>query len=139
MTRMLSSRPYLLRALYEWINDNGMTPHLLVNAGYPRVDVPKEYVQDERIVLNISPSAVQDLVIDNEWVFFEARFSGLSRTIQVPVSAVMAIYARENGQGMAFGGEPGQGDSTPPPDDEPQKHADSTGQKKSRPDLKVVK
>ncbi len=138
MTRMFSSRTYLLRALYEWTNDNGMTPHLLVNAGYPGVDVPKEYVQDERIVLNISPSAVQDLVIDNEWIFFEARFSGLSRTIQVPVSAVIAIYARENGQGMAFGGEPGQGDSAPPPD-EPQKHADSTGQKKSRPDLKVVK
>lgn len=139
MTRMLSSRPYLLRALYEWINDSGTTPHLLVDTQHVGVEVPKDYVQDGRIVLNISPSAVQDLVIDNEWVSCNARFAGIGRTLQVPIAAVMAIYARENGQGMAFGSEPGQAEGTSP-SDESQEHAESTTQKKKlRPNLKVVK
>lgn len=135
---MLSNRPYLLRALYEWISDSGMTPHMLVNAQYPGVEVPSEYVQEGRIVLNVSHSAVQHLLMDNEWVSFNARFGGAGRVIRIPVSAVMAIYARENGQGMAFGSQPSEGDiaasSQPAETPTPQGEA-----KKSRPTLKVVK
>ncbi len=137
---MLSSRPYLLRALYEWISDSAMTPHLLVNAQYPGVEVPSEYVQDGRIVLNVSHSAVQHLLMDNEWVSFSARFGGVSRAIRIPMSAVMAIYARENGQGMAFGSQPGDSDGDAPVSPPSSPEEQSKGEaKKSRPTLKVVK
>lgn len=96
-----STKPYLLRALYEWCTDNGYTPHIAV-----RVDrqtrVPREFVRDGEIVLNISFSATSQLKIGNEWIEFTARFSGKAHKIEVPVSNVLAIYARENGQGMAF-------------------------------------
>jgi stringent starvation protein B len=103
-----SSRPYLIRALWEWANDNGMTPHVLVNATLPKVDVPREFVQDGRITLNLSPSAVQGLVMGNEEFRFAARFAGRSRLISFPTTAVLALYCRENGEGMLFGNEPGQ-------------------------------
>ena len=100
--QMSSQRPYLLRALYEWIADNGMTPHVLVNAAMPRVRVPRHAVKDGRIVLNIADRAVAKLEMGNEAIRFTARFAGVSQTVSVPLEAVIAIYARETGQGMAL-------------------------------------
>ena len=99
---MTSHRPYLLRALYEWIVDNGLTPHILVDATKPGVRVPTHAVKDGRIVLNIAERAVGHLQMDNDDVRFSARFGGVSHAVIVPIDAVVAIYARENGQGMAF-------------------------------------
>lgn len=100
--RMTSHRPYLLRALYEWIVDNGMTPHLMVDATRPGVRVPQHAVKEGRIVLNVAERAVTRLQMDNEAVSFTARFGGVSHPVMVPVAAVLAIYARETGQGMAL-------------------------------------
>lgn len=99
---MTSHRPYLLRALYEWIADNGLTPHLLVDAARPGVQVPRHAVKDGRIVLNVAQRAVAGLEMTNELIRFSARFGGVSHAVVVPVGAVLAIYARENGQGMAL-------------------------------------
>ena len=99
---MNSSRPYLVRALYEWIVDNDCTPHLLVNAEFPGVRVPPGYANDGQIVLNVSPSAVRNLHMDNEAVSFEGRFGGTAHSLYIPSGAMLAIYARENGQGMVF-------------------------------------
>jgi len=99
---MTSHRPYLLRALYEWIADNGMTPHLLVDATRPHVQVPAHAVKDGRIVLNVAERAVAGLQMSNDVIRFSARFGGVSHSVSVPVSAVLAIYARETGQGMAL-------------------------------------
>lgn len=99
---MTSHRPYLLRALYEWIADNGLTPHLLVDATRPQVQVPMHAVKDGRIVLNVADRAVAGLEMGNDLIRFSARFGGVSHSVSVPVSAVLAIYARENGQGMAL-------------------------------------
>jgi stringent starvation protein B len=99
---MTSHRPYLLRALYEWIADNGMTPHLLVDATRSGVQVPLHAVKDGRIVLNVAERAVARLEMTNELIRFSARFGGVSHAVSVPVSAVLAIYARETGQGMAL-------------------------------------
>lgn len=103
---MTSHRPYLLRALYEWIADNGMTPHLLVDATRPHVQVPLHAVKDGRIVLNVAERAVAGLQMSNEVIRFSARFGGVSHAVSVPVSAVLAIYARETGQGMALPEDP---------------------------------
>lgn len=99
---MTSSKPYLIRAIYEWILDNQMTPHLVVDASFPNTLVPMEFVENSRIVLNISPGAVNGLVIGNEWVQFNARFSGTAKEVMVPSEAVLGIFTRENGQGMVF-------------------------------------
>jgi len=131
--RMTSHRPYLLRALNEWIADNGMTPHLLVDATQAGVQVPASAVKEGKVVLNIAERAVVRLLIDNEAVSFTARFGGVSYPVYVPVSAVLAIYSRETGQGMALpddvahdpdaGGDdddlPPSPDDTPPDDDAP--------------------
>lgn len=130
---MTSSRPYLIRALYDWIVDNGLTPHMLVNAELEGVEVPAEHIHEGRIVLNVNPGAIQNLALGNDWVEFNARFGGVARPIRLPVIAIMAIYARENGQGMAFGNEPGDG--TPPPEPPGKKPRDE----RRKPALKVVK
>jgi stringent starvation protein B len=96
-----STRPYLLRALHDWCTDNGFTPYLAVFVG-PGVQVPMEYVKNNEIVLNIGFEATSGLLLGNEFVEFKARFGGMAREIKVPVNHVVAIYARENGQGMAF-------------------------------------
>lgn len=114
---MTSHRPYLLRALYEWIVDNGMTPHVLVDAGQPQVSVPPHTVKDGRVVLNIAERAVAKLQMDDESIRFTARFAGASHAVMVPIAAVLAIYARETGQGMALPEEIA-GESAGP-DDEP--------------------
>ncbi|CAN5338835.1 ClpXP protease specificity-enhancing factor [soil metagenome] len=121
---MSSNRSYLLRALYEWIGDNGMTPHLLVDAGAEGVRVPASTIKDGRVVLNIAARAVAQLQLGNREVRFKARFGGVSQDVIVPVSAVLAIYAQETGQGMML---PEDGGSVPeddanlpqPPDDDP--------------------
>ena len=99
---MKSMRPYLLRALYEWIVDNELTPHLLVNAEHEQVEVPSQYVENGQIILNISQMAVQGLTLGDDWVSFTTRFSGQPFSVFVPVKAVLAVYAKENGKGMFF-------------------------------------
>ncbi len=127
---MTPNRPYLLRALYEWIGDNGMTPHILVDAGAPGVDVPDQAIQKGKVILNIDEAAVRELNLGNEWLTFSARFSGRSFNVTVPVEAVLAIYSQENGQGMMFAQE--EGDDSP---DDPGEGPQPT----KRPHLTVVK
>ena len=110
---MKPRRPYLLRALHEWITDSGDTPHIVVDASDESVVVPRQYVKDGKIVLNVSMSATQFLNLGNEFVTFEARFSGASFSVSVPIKAVLGIYARETGQGMIFP----EGDADPDPSD----------------------
>jgi stringent starvation protein B len=114
---MTSMRPYLLRALYDWIVDNGLTPYLLVNADHSQVEVPRHSVENGQIILNISPRAVQGLTLDNDWVSFSARFSGRAFSVFIPPVAIMAIYARENGKGMFF--QPEESDENSPPEPSP--------------------
>lgn len=102
MENMTSNRPYLIRAYYDWILDNNLTPHLVVDATQQGVVVPQEHIKDGQIVLNISPSACGNLLIGDVDVEFDARFSGVPRHLIVPSSAVLAIYARENGAGTMF-------------------------------------
>ncbi len=99
---MNSNRPYLLRALYDWICDNHLTPYLLVDASGDDLSIPFDFVDDNKIVLNISPTAVRDLDLSNDYISFKARFSGKSMNVYFPVHAVLAIYAHENGRGMIF-------------------------------------
>jgi stringent starvation protein B len=136
---MTSHRPYLLRALYEWIADNGMTPHILVDAQQPGVRVPPHTVKEGRVVLNIADRAVARLELDNEAVRFTARFGGVSQPVTVPVAAVLAIYARETGQGMALPEDSGA--AAPPPDDEPTPPDDGPGEDAPRrgAHLRVIK
>ncbi|MFT4560831.1 MAG: stringent starvation protein B [Gammaproteobacteria bacterium] len=103
---MTSTRPYLIRALYEWACDNSFTPHLLVDATSEGLTVPTEFVNDGKIILNIAPSAVTNLSLGDDFISFNARFSGVAREIFVPTSAVRAVYARENGVGMALPDDP---------------------------------
>jgi len=134
---MTSTRPYLIRALYEWIEDNGMTPHILVDADQPGVTVPKQHVRDGQIILNINPAAVRDLRLGNDWIEFNARFGGVARSVQIPVSAILAIYARENGQGMAFGEE--KTDDHEPPPSTPSADEPPAKPPRRKPTLKIVK
>ena len=99
---MTSSRPYIVRALYDWIVDNECTPYLLVDSHWQGVSVPEQFTEDDQVVLNVSPMAVRELELGNDAISFMARFGGKSCDVYVPVAAVMAIYARENGQGMVF-------------------------------------
>ena len=141
---MTSSRPYMIRALYEWIVDNNCTPYILVDAHASDVEVPQQHVnKDGQIVLNIAPSAVMDLNLENQAVRFNARFSGIPTDIYVPCRAVLGIYARENGQGMVFEPEL-EPDPTPT---EPSKKPQAVKPKAvkpatpiaARPSLRVVK
>ncbi len=102
MQKMTANRPYLLRAFYDWIVDNKCTPYLVVDATYPAVKVPQQFVQNGQIVLNILPSAIGNLQLGNELITFNARFSGQPFALSIPVKAVLAIYARENGAGTVF-------------------------------------
>lgn len=99
---MSSNRPYMLRAMYDWINDNDMSPYLLVNARMPGVKVPSSAVADGQVVLNVAARAVGALDLGNEWIRFDARFGGVSHHIEVPIGALLAVYAKESGQGMMF-------------------------------------
>lgn len=114
--QLTSSQPYLLRAIYEWIVDNSLTPYILVDASHDAVQVPRQFVEDGKIVLNIAPRAVNNLQLSNEQVLFDARFSGQPMQVALPITAVLAIYAKENGQGMVFndGNEPPEPEPTDP-------------------------
>ena len=129
---MVSTRPYLIRAIYDWAHDNNFTPHLLVDATEPNVIVPAAFIDDGKIILNIASTAVANLQLGDELIHFSARFSGVVHEISVPTSAVRAIYARENGMGLVL------------PDDGPHENDDTgksapepTGSKSSH--LKVIK
>ena len=126
-TPMTSNRPYLLRALYQWISDNSMTPHLLVDATREGVQVPASTVKEGRVVLNIAARAVANLDLGNRDVRFKARFGGVSQSVVVPMPAILAIYAQETGQGMMLPEDGGtlpadEPESSPePPDDGPKR------------------
>ncbi|HEX5421731.1 MAG TPA: ClpXP protease specificity-enhancing factor [Gammaproteobacteria bacterium] len=126
-------RPYLLRAMHEWMVDNNLTPHIVVDAVREGLQVPGGYAKDGKLVLNVSPSATRGLMLGNDFVSFEARFGGVSRRVEIPVDAVLGIYARESGNGMLFPDE----DSPEPPEGSPQGGGD--GGEPKRPTLKVVK
>ncbi len=127
---MTSNRPYLIRAIYQWIDDNGMTPYLLVDATQGGVRVPPAVVKDGKVVLNIAPRAISQLEMGNQFIRFHARFSGKSQSIELPVAAVQAIYAQETGQGMMMPAEsvasmpaPEPDAPTPAPDEAPKRGA----------------
>lgn len=144
---MTSSRPYLLRAFYEWIVDNNATPYIVVNADFPDTHLPLQYVENSRIVLNIAPGAVRSLLIANDHVEFNARFSGAPFDVYAPIKAITAIYAKENGRGMVFKEEDDDEDDTPPPEDKNTTGGSSSGKgsggkgkgKGGRPNLTIVK
>jgi len=129
---MTSSRPYLIRAIHEWVSDNGLTPYILVNAESPGAVLPRQFIDNGKIVLNVSSTAVSDLHIDNDWLLFSARFNGQATDISIPISAILAIYAKENGQGMVLDREE-DGDDTPPPGSGSKLKADK------KPHLQLVK
>lgn len=118
---MTSLKPYLIRSIYEWIIDNKLTPYLLVDAENDNARLPQEFIEDGKIVLNIRPEAIQGLLLGNESIEFNARFSGKPMHIVAPVAAVMAIYAKENGKGMIFDLDDNEGDETPPDKQPPNK------------------
>ncbi|MEX0706894.1 MAG: ClpXP protease specificity-enhancing factor [Woeseia sp.] len=126
-----SKRPYLLRAMHEWMGDNGNTPHIVVDAAIDGVAVPSDHVKDGKIILNISYSAAHNLKLTNDAVSFRARFSGVPFDVWVPIASVLGIYAKETGQGMIFSHG---ADNPEPPDPEDRESARS-----SRGHLKVVK
>jgi stringent starvation protein B len=128
---MTSNRPYLLRAMYDWISDNGLTPYILVDASASGVQVPKTAIKDGRVVLNVAARAVTQLELGQERVKFVARFSGVSQAVDVPMTSLLAIYAHENGQGMMFPAE-----NQPPPTTSPA--ADDSAAKKGS-HLRVIK
>ncbi|MEW9799023.1 ClpXP protease specificity-enhancing factor [Alteromonas sp. CYL-A6] len=148
MTSMTSNQPYLLRAFYEWIVDNELTPYIVVDATRPMVEVPQEFVKDGQIVLNISPSACVNFMLDNDGLSFQARFGGQPRRLSMPCHAIMAIYARENGAGTVFATEEDLQDEpeqTPAPapapvDESVHEPGDApVPPKKGKPNLKVIK
>jgi stringent starvation protein B len=131
-TVMTSNRPYLLRALYEWISDNGLTPYILVDATNTSVRVPPGAAKDGKVVLNIASRAVTQFEIDNERIRFLARFGGVSQGVDIPMLAVLAIYAQENGQGMMFSAENSPPEPPPPATPKPDEAV-------KKPHLRVVK
>jgi stringent starvation protein B len=128
-----STKPYLIRALHEWCSDNGFTPFIAVFVD-ASVEVPMEFVKNDEIVLNLSSEACHQLDLGNEWVSFQARFGGVPKRVMVPVTHVLAIYARENGQGMSF-----PFDGAKNPDSSNTTEVASDAPKKPRPALTIVK
>ena len=122
--QLTPTRPYMVRAIFEWLEDNNLTPHIMVDTTQPNVTVPVEYVQDGRIVLNIASRATGNLVINNDFINFHARFGGVSQELWVPMQAVMGIYARENSQGMFF--DPTEYDNAPQSEMNASQPAEST-------------
>ena len=140
-TSITPTRPYMVRALYQWIEDNALTPYLMVDATADNVQVPKEHVQDGRIVLNIASRATGNMSMENDYIHFSARFGGVSQEIWVPLTAVMGIYAKENSQGMFF--DPNEYDDYVPEEDVATTSKKSTAAPKPKRDnkagLKVLK
>ena len=137
--KMNSSRPYIIRALYDWILENQCTPYVLVDAFGEGVEVPQDHVKDGQIILNISPIAVQSVSISNEAIEFNGRFGGIPKKVLVPIKYILGIYAKENGQGMIF-----ESDELPEPPDPPEellnrKKKVSSNKGPTKPSLKIVK
>ncbi|MDC5141489.1 ClpXP protease specificity-enhancing factor [Acinetobacter baumannii] len=131
------TRPYLARAIYEWICDNQLTPYLLVDATQPHTDVPQQFVKDGQIVLNIVPHAVHQLLISNDAITFSARFGSVSKDIYVPIQAVLGIYARENGQGLFF--DPEEYANVAPVEDKLDSETQETSEPtKKKPTLRIL-
>ena len=132
------TRPYLARAIYEWICDNNLTPHLLVDATQPNTMVPEQFIQDGQIVLNLAPHAVHKLNMSNNIITFSARFGGVSRDIYIPLNAVIGIYARENGQGLFF--DPNEYEDIQIPEDtlKSTTQAEETKPPKKKPSLRLL-
>ena len=128
-----SRRPYLLRAMHEWITDNAQTPHIVVDATVEGVQVPESYIRDGKIILNVSHTATSNLQLGNDVVQFRARFGGVTRDVSVPVGAVLGVYARETGQGMVFA------ESDPPPEPPVPAPPEPDSETPRRGHLKVVK
>ena len=120
-------KPYLLRAMHEWMTDNRLTPHVVVDATFAGVDVPREYVADGKIILNIGHAATRDLMLGAESLCFKTRFGGVGYDVDVPVAAVLGIYAQETGQGMIF------------TEEDTSAERDEAKPAKGRPDLKIIK
>jgi stringent starvation protein B len=138
-TPVRSRRPYLLRAMHEWISDSNQTPHIVVDASLEGVEVPRQYVQGGKIILNVSSNATSMLSLGNEVVRFRARFGAATYDVSVPIVAVLGIYARETGQGMIFS-ESDTPPQPPTPPSEPAPTTTTTGEtKRSKPTLKVIK
>jgi stringent starvation protein B len=131
-----SSRPYLIRAIYQWILDNACTPQLVVDASVEGVEIPRDFVEDGRIVLNISATAVRGLSLGDRLIAFNARFGGTPFHVSLPVRSVLAMIARENGAGMSF--PPDEPESEPPGGDSPGSPDEPSG-RRDRPALRVVK
>ncbi|MBA2648827.1 MAG: ClpXP protease specificity-enhancing factor [Legionella sp.] len=131
---MTSNKPYLIRAFYDWIVDNKLTPYVLVDASFPGIQVPQEHVRNGLIVLNISPTATRGLLLENDRVVFTARFSGKVEQIFITPKSILEIYAKENGRGIAFSADETDEDGDPPPHTDPSNTV--TGRK---PALKLVK
>ena len=136
---MTSSRPYIIRALYDWILENQCTPYVLVDAFGKGVEVPQEHVKDGQIVLNISPTAVQSISIANEVVEFDGRFGGIPKKVVVPIRSVLGIYAKENGQGMMFESEEPSDPTDPPKERDNNKKEGLSATRAKKPSLKIVK
>ena len=136
-SELSSRRPYLLRAMHEWMSDNNQTPHIVVDANVEGVVVPSQFVKDGRIVLNVSYSAASGIQIDNDNISFQARFGGTPMAVSIPMKAVLGIYGRESGEGMLFGDEDDGAESSPEPDPDPT--PDGPGEPPRRSHLKVVK
>ena len=135
------TRPYLARAIYEWICDNNLTPYLLVDATKPYTDVPTQFIQDGQIGLNIVPHAVHKLNMSNDAVTFSARFGGVSRDIYVPFNAVLGLYAKENGQGLFFDPEEysnAQSDENPVESNHTETKQTETETPKKKPSLRIL-
>lgn len=125
---MTPTRPYLIRAFYDWIVDNHCTPHIVVNANGADVEVPQEYAEGGQIVLNIAVAAVHGLHLGDDAIEFQARFGGRVRRVYIPIQSVLAIYAKENGRGMVFSEEDGE----PPPETESDETSNDSGTKKRK-------
>jgi len=136
-TPVRSRRPYLLRAMHEWISDSNQTPHIVVDASIEGVEVPRQYVQGGKIILNVSSNATSMLSLGNEVVRFRARFGAATYDVSVPIVAVLGIYARETGQGMIFGEDDAPASAAPPDGDEPPPSTPPPA--KPRAKLKVIK
>jgi stringent starvation protein B len=136
-TPVRSRRPYLLRAMHEWISDSNQTPHIVVDASLEGVEVPRQYVQGGKIILNVSSNATSMLSLGNDLVRFRARFGAATYDVSVPIVAVLGIYARETGQGMMFS----EADTPPQPPAPPSEPAPTTTteNKRAKPTLKVIK
>jgi len=145
--KLTSKRPYLLRAMHEWMSDNNLTPHVVIDVETAQSGLPVEYANDGKLVINISYAATENLIIGNDSVSFDARFSGVSRHLDVPIVAVLGIYARESGQGMIFSSESADQASAVAADEDAadgnakqsDKDADPKASKSSRPQLKIIK